>query len=134
MCSRILKQALCGFVVRSLGCLHGQETAEGAAIRIALPEGCGVTGEASAQAGPVAQGIAAEEGADSKHDGVKWFSHGFYPLRARCRNAGWRISSGDSRVLRMLAVNLVQDSASPVWRVMAQSRSSGRCSRRETGL
>lgn len=38
MCSRILKQALHGLVVHSLGCLHGQEKAVRAAIRIALPE------------------------------------------------------------------------------------------------
>ncbi|KGG85506.1 hypothetical protein P609_13140 [Comamonas thiooxydans] len=34
----------------------------------------------------------------------------------------------------MLAVNLVQDSASHMQCVMAKSKSSGRCSRRETGL
>ena len=98
-CFRILKQALRGFRVRSLGCLHGQETAEGAAIRIALPEGRGVTGGASAQAGPVAQGIAAAEGPAASTMAPSGSAMVFHPLRARCRNAGRRISSGDSRVL-----------------------------------
>lgn len=67
---------------------------------------------------------------DSKRDGAKRLAMVFHPLRARRRNAGPRISSGDSRVVvGCFAVNLVLDSASHVRRVMTQSRSSGLCSR-----
>ena len=58
-------------------CLHGQETAEGAAIRIALPEGRGVTGGGIGLGRASGSGYRCGGGADSKHDGVKWFSHGF---------------------------------------------------------
>lgn len=71
-----------------------------AAIRIALPERNEVAeGGAFAQAGPVAQGIAAAEGRAASAMVPSGLAMVFHPLRARCRNAGRRVSSGDGRVL-----------------------------------
>lgn len=54
---------------------------------------------ASAQAGPVAQGIAAAEGWAASAMVPSGLAMVFHPLQARCRNAGRRVSSGDGRVL-----------------------------------
>ena len=53
----------------------------------------------SAQAGSVAQGIAAAEGRAASAIVPSGLAMGFHPLRDRCRNAGRWISSGDGRVL-----------------------------------
>ena len=78
MCSRILKQALHGLVVQSLGCLHGQEKAVCAAIRIALPERNEVAEEGGIRPSRASgSGYRGSGGAGSKRDRAKWFSHGF---------------------------------------------------------